>query len=178
MAEPIELYPPDLDWPAEFVRQRDLIEPCLVPKARLIEHIGSTSVPGLSAKPIIDIIVLVDDLETGSRCIPALEHAGFQYRADYADKTKFFLMKRHPEDGRPTHHLHIHEDADEVHRHLLFRDALRADAALRDAHSDLKQELAERHRDDRMAYSRHKTAFIDDVIRAMNGPPRRVAWDP
>lgn len=178
MSEAIELHAADPAWPAAFEAERVLILACFVTPPRLLEHMGSTSIPGLPAKPIIDIIALVDDLDAAQGCIPALEAAGWQYRADYTDKTKIFLMKRDAGDGHRTHHLHIHDNGDEVHRHLLFRDALRADDALRDAYRDLKQDLAERHRDDRMAYSRHKTAFIDGVVQHLSGPARRVAWDP
>ena len=177
MPEVVELQASDPAWPAAFERERALILPCFAEPPVLIEHMGSTSVPGLPAKPIIDIIVLVADLEMARPAIPALEAAGFQYRADYADKTKIFLMKRDGTGSR-THHLHIHEHAEEVRRHLLFRDALRADDRLRDAYRDLKQDLAARYRDDRMAYSRHKTAFIDTLVLGMGGPARRVAWDP
>ncbi|WP_332701604.1 GrpB family protein [Devosia sp.] len=178
MSEVVELHDADPAWPAAFERERKLILPCFAELPLLVEHMGSTSIPGLPAKPIIDIIVLVADLEVARGVIPALEAAGFEYRADYADKTKIFLMKRADSDGSRTHHLHIHEHADEVRRHLLFRDALRADDHLRDAYRDLKQELALRYRDDRIAYSRHKTAFIDRLVLGMGGPARRVAWDP
>ena len=178
MSEAVELVDPDSAWPAAFERERTLIEACWSVPPLLVEHIGSTAIPGLPAKPIIDMIVLVVDLEVGRASVPALEAKGFEYRADYADKTKLFLMKRHPESGLRTHHLHIHYNEDEVRRHLLFRDALRADDQARDAYRDLKQALAVRYRDDRMAYSRHKTAFIDQLIFSLGGPARRVAWDP
>lgn len=178
MSEAIELHAADPGWPAAFEAERVLILPCFSTPPLLLEHMGSTAIPGLPAKPIIDIIALVDDLDAAQDCIAALEAAGFEYRADYTDKTKIFLMKRDARDGRRTHHLHIHDDGDEVRRHLMFRDALRGDDALRNAYRDLKQDLAARHRDDRMAYSRHKTAFIDTVVQDMGGPARRVAWDP
>ena len=135
---------------------------------------GSTAVPGLVAKPIIDIIVLVDSLEAARPSIPALEALGFIHRADYSDTTKILLMKRRAEDQSRSHHLHVHEHEAEVRRHLVFRDCLRADNALRDAYADLKLDLADRFRDDRMAYSRHKTAFVDAVVRAAGGSDRRV----
>jgi GrpB-like predicted nucleotidyltransferase (UPF0157 family) len=178
MSEAVELHDADPAWPRLYEQERALILPCFLEMPLLLEHMGSTSIPGLPAKPIIDIIVLVADLEAARLAIPALEAAGFEYRADYADKTKLFLMKRDAGDGRRTHHLHIHDHAGEVRRHLIFRDALRADDGLRDAYRDLKQELAQLYRDDRVAYSRHKTAFIDRLVFERGGPPRRVAWNP
>lgn len=174
----IQLHAPDPEWSSAFIAERARIEPCFSVSPRLVEHMGSTAVPGLPAKSIIDIIVLVDHLEAGRAAIAGLEAIGFRYRADHADTTKIFLMKSDPVDGRRTHHLHIHDDADEVRRHLMFRDALRADDALRNAYRDLKVDLASRYRDDRMAYSRNKTAFIDNLVLSLGGPARRVVWDP
>ena len=178
MTDAIELSPADPNWPAAFTVARASILPCFHKPPLLIEHMGSTAIPGLPAKPIIDMIVLVEDLQQGHAAAVALEVAGFVYRADYADTTKLLFMKRDAGDGRRTHHLHVHEDADEVSRHLIFRDALRDDDTLRDAYRDLKQALALRFRDDRMAYSRYKTAFVDQVVRDHGGPARRVHWDP
>lgn len=178
MTEAVELEDADPAWSSDFEHHRSQILPCFEIEPLLIEHMGSTAVPGLPAKPIIDIIILVDHLDAGLKALPALERVGFVHRADYADPTKLFLMKRAADDGRRTHHLHIHDNAEEVRRHLLFRDALRADARLRDAYRDLKLALASRYRDDRMAYSRHKTAFIDTLVASHGGPARRVAWDP
>lgn len=177
MAEAIVLQDADPDWPAAFDRERTLILLCLPSAPVLIEHMGSTAIPGLPAKPIIDIIVLVDDLDAARAAIPPLVALGYQYRDDHADTTKLFLMKLSP-DGLRTHHLHLHDDAGEVRRHLIFRDALRADPALRDAYRDLKIDLATRYRDDRMAYSTGKTAFVDAVVASAGGPARRVNWDP
>ena len=76
MTEPVELHAYDPDWPAAFERERALIAPLFPQAPKLTEHMGSTSVPGLPAKPIIDIIVLVDDLAAGHAAVPALEAAG------------------------------------------------------------------------------------------------------
>ena len=177
MSEAVELAEPNPLWAAEFSATKHLLLPCFTVTPRLIEHMGSTSVPGLVAKPIIDIIVLVDALETVRPDIAALEAIGFVHRVDYADATKLVFMKR-AADGRRTHHLHVHEDAEEVRRHVLFRDLLRSDPQVRAAYAALKLELAARYRDDRMAYSRHKTGFIDEQIAAHGGPMRRVPWNP
>lgn len=177
MSEAIELVEPNPLWAAEFSAIKQLLLPCFTVTPRLIEHMGSTSVPGLVAKPIIDIIVLVDALETVRSDIATLEAIGFLHRADYADPTKLVFMK-YGDDGQRTHHLHVHEDAEEVRRHVLFRDLLRSDTEVRVAYAALKLELAARYRDDRMAYSRHKTGFIDTVVAAHGGPQRRVPWDP
>ena len=177
MTEPIELHPYDSDWPDAFERERAQIAPLLV-GARAIEHVGSTSIPGLPSKPIIDIIVLVDDVGAANTAIPALEAMGYGFWRDNPDKTKLYLAKGLPPAPRRTHHLHIHDDVDEVQRHLIFRDHLRAHPAAREAYLALKEDLASRFRDDREAYSTNKTAFIDKLILSLGGPPRRAALDP
>ena len=177
MTEPVELHAYDHDWPAAFERERALIAPLFPQPPKLIEHMGSTSVPGLPAKPIIDIIVLVDDLAAGHAAVPALEAAGYSFWRDNPDKTKLYLAKGLPPAPRRTHHLHIHDDFDEVRRHLVFRDHLRSSAAARAAYLALKEELAARFRGDREAYSKGKTAFIDELVLSLGGAGRRTPWD-
>lgn len=171
MTEPIELSAYDPAWPAAFERERALIAPILGTNAAQIEHMGSTSIPGLPAKPIIDVIVLVDDLEAARGAIPALEATGYSFWADNPDRAKLFLVKGLPPAPHRTHHLHIYENADEVERHLIFRDRLRAEPRLRDAYLALKTDLASRFRNDREAYTNHKADFINEVVR----PPSRPA---
>jgi GrpB-like predicted nucleotidyltransferase (UPF0157 family) len=174
VSEPIELHQPDPDWPAAFTRERDLVAPLFPEPPLLIEHMGSTSIPGLPAKPIIDIIVLMDHLEDARAAIPALEAFGYSFWRDNPDKTKFYLVKGLPPAPRRTHHLHIYDDEDEVERHLMFRDHLWANPEARDAYLAVKADLAARFRDDREAYSEGKTAFIDDLVQSIGGPARRA----
>ena len=174
MAEPIALFAPDADWPVAFERERNLILPLFPVPPRRIEHMGSTAIPGLPAKPIIDIIVLVDDLEAARPAIGPLEATGYSFWADNPDKTKFYLAKGLPPAPRRTHHLHIHDDEAEVERHLIFRDHLRANPSARDAYLALKEDLAARYRDDREAYSKGKTAFIDSLVASLGGPSRHT----
>jgi GrpB-like predicted nucleotidyltransferase (UPF0157 family) len=178
LSEAVELQPYDPGWPVAFEAERQLIAPRFRVPPLLIEHIGSTSIPGLSAKPIIDIIVLVEDLETARVAIPALEATGYSFWADNPDKSKLYLVKGLPPAPRRTHHLHVYEEEAEVRRHLIFRDHLRTYPEATAAYLALKLELAERFRDDREAYSKHKTRFIDDLVRPLGAPPRRVIWDP
>jgi GrpB-like predicted nucleotidyltransferase (UPF0157 family) len=178
VSEPIELQPYDPGWPAAFERERALIAPLFPEPPRLIEHMGSTAIPGLPAKPIIDIIVLVNDLATARGTIPALEATGYSFWADNPDKSKLYLAKGLPPASHRTHHLHIHDDEDEVRRHLIFRDHLRSRPEALEAYLALKTELAGRFRNDREAYSKHKTMFIDQLVLSLGGPPRRVTWDP
>ena len=178
MNEPIELHAYDPGWPAAFAREKARIVPLFPVPPLLVEHMGSTAIPGLDAKPVIDIIVLAERLEQARAAIPPLEATGYSFWAENPDKTKFFLAKGLPPAPRRTYHLHIYGDADEVRRHLVFRDHLRASAEARAAYLRLKAELAGRFRDDRDAYSRHKSGFIDEVVRALGGPQRSQPYDP
>lgn len=173
MSEAIELDAPDDAWPAAFAAEKALIAPLFTVAPRLIEHMGSTAVPGLGAKPVIDIIVLMDRLADARPAIPALEATGYRFWAANPDASRLFLAKGLPPAPRRTHHLHVYDDAEEVQRHLLFRDHLRANPPVRDAYWRLKRELAAQYKHDREAYTAHKNGFVDGVIERLGGPPRK-----
>lgn len=162
----------DPHWPDFYLAARDEVLHLLPQPPRLIEHIGSTAVPGLAAKPVIDIIVLLADMAPVAAAIPRLETVGYEFRPDASDSLHLFLRRYGP-DGSRTHHLHLHGDAGEVQRHILFRDRLRADAGIRQRYLALKEELAHRYAGDRAAYAEGKSAFIDAVVLAAGGPARR-----
>jgi GrpB-like predicted nucleotidyltransferase (UPF0157 family) len=161
----IHLEPYDPIWPVRFRRERELILSLMPQKPLAIEHMGSTSVPGLNAKPVIDIIMLVGNLDAVRPAIPALEATGYSYWAANPDTSKLFLVKGLPPAPHRTHHLHVYTDAAEFDRHVRFRDALRGDPALRDAYGKLKDGLAVRHRDDREAYTNAKADFIAAALK-------------
>ena len=156
--------PYDPAWPAKFAAERDFILRCFNGAPIAIEHIGSTAVPGLAAKPIIDDLVLVDDLEFGRTAIPALEGGGYSFWRDNPDKAKLYLVKGLPPAPHRTHHLHIYADRAELERHVVFRDRLRVDPAARQAYEALKLRLAAQHRGDREAYTEGKSAFIETLV--------------
>ena len=160
----IQIEPYDAAWPAKFAVERELVLACLPRPPLAIEHNGSTAVQGLAAKPVIDIMVLVENLAEGRAAISALEAIGYSYWRDNPDTSKLFLAKGLPPAPRRTHHLHIYADATELERHLRFRDRLRADPAMRKAYQLLKSHLATEHRHDREAYTDGKSAFIDGAI--------------
>lgn len=175
MSDAIVLVAPDPGWPAAYALARDEILSFLPMPPLLIEHIGSTAVPGLAAKPVIDIIVLVAHMAPALAAISQLERIGYEFRPEVSSPTRLFL-RRYGADGVRTHHLHIHTDHGDVRRHLLFRDRLRADATTRQHYEALKRDLARRHAGDREAYAKGKDAFIDAVVRAAGGPERRPFW--
>lgn len=164
----------DPDWPTAYLSAREEIVGVL-PALLLIDHIGSTAVPGLMSKPVIDIIVLLADMEPAREAMPQLERIGYEFRPEVSNPARLFL-RRIGADGVRTHHLHIHTDHDDVQRHLLFRDRLRADQATRRDYEALKRDLAIRHADNREAYAKGKDDFVDAVVRAAGGAERRPFW--
>ena len=158
---PVEIVPYDPAWPERFAAERRRLAGML-PGAE-IEHFGSTAVPGLAAKPVVDIIAFVSDLDAP---IPVLVERGrYSYPAEYnaALERRRWLCRPGPE--RREFHLMLTDSTEELERRLAFRDALRESAELREEYAELKRELAARHRDDREAYTAAKGEFIARVGR-------------
>lgn len=167
--EEIRIDPPDPSAAAKFAAERQLILSCFPTPPLAIEHFGSTAVPGLAAKPIIDIMALVADLADGQAAVPTLEAVGYAYSSGPPQWPRIVLIKGIP---LRTHHLHIHADAGEFRRHMIFRDHLRTHPDDCAAYQALKLDLAERFRTDRQAYSEAKSAFIDAIVAHAGGPAR------
>jgi GrpB-like predicted nucleotidyltransferase (UPF0157 family) len=157
--EPIQLAPADPEWPIRFEREREALEAAIGEWVEGgVHHVGSTAVPGLEAKPIIDILVGVADLEVARSCFGPLADLGYLY-APYLPAEMHWFCK--PDPARRTHHLHLVPVGSRRYRdELAFRDLLRADPQLAADYAALKRSLAERHRDDREAYTDAKGAFI------------------
>jgi GrpB-like predicted nucleotidyltransferase (UPF0157 family) len=148
---------PDPAWPARFARERERIAAALGAAALRIEHIGSTAVPGLPAKPIVDVLVEVADAEDEPAFVPALERAGYVLRV----REPGHRMLRTPELD-----VHVHvwtAGGEEARRHLAFRDRLRASDADRAAYAALKRELAAREWDDINHYAEAKGPLIREI---------------
>ncbi len=159
----IEVTAYDDSWPARFAEWRARLAAELGPVAIRIEHVGSTAVPGLAAKPIIDIQISVADPEGEERYVPTLEACGLTLRLREPGHRYF----RPPADRPRDVHVHVCEAGSAWERgHLLFRDYLRAHPAARDAYAELKRELAQRYPNDRLAYTDAKSAFIIDALDA------------
>lgn len=152
----VEVVEYDPSWPAAFEAERARLHPLLA--GAEIYHIGSTAVPRLAAKPIIDMIAVVDSYEIPIARLVA--EAGYRYpRAFNATLSKRRFLC-YPNAQTRTHHMHLVENPDELTRYLCFRDRLRADPALACRYETLKRELAEHHRHDREAYTEAKTEFV------------------
>lgn len=161
--EPIWLSPPDPSWPARFEQEREALEEAIGQWVEGgIHHVGSTAVPGLEAKPIIDILVGVRDLESARACFEPLAQLGYLY-APYLPEEMHWFCK--PDPAHRTHHLHLVSSGSRRFREeLSFRDRLRDNPKLAAEYAALKRELAERNREDREAYTEAKGAFIRAVL--------------
>jgi GrpB-like predicted nucleotidyltransferase (UPF0157 family) len=159
-SEVIVIVPYDPTWPAQFAAERAAVVAALGPFVRDIQHMGSTAVPGLAAKPIIDILVAVDSLDPAEEYIAALAPLGYQTAPGGATDRIFFLK------GVPrTHHLHIVLAGSWAHRrHIAFRDYLRAHPETVQAYEDMKRALAAQFGSNREGYTNAKTAWIADVV--------------
>jgi GrpB-like predicted nucleotidyltransferase (UPF0157 family) len=142
----------------EEARLREAIGEHLV----AIEHIGSTAICGLSAKPIIDIAAAVRQASDAERCVRPLENIGYEYRGESGIAGRYYFVKGEPR----THHLHMVELAGDFWRgHLLFRDYLRKHREIAEEYERLKRDLAIKNEMDRKAYTEGKGTFIEEVLK-------------
>jgi GrpB-like predicted nucleotidyltransferase (UPF0157 family) len=131
-----------------------------------IEHFGSTSIPGLASKPIIDMLVEVDSLdETRKRIVPVLQSEGYDYfwRPEF-DKPPFYawFIKRGP-GGIRTHHIHMVESDSKLWGRLLFRDYLREHPVEAKRYENLKMKLSRKYPEDRISYTKEKSSYIASI---------------
>ncbi len=178
--EEVAVVPYDPRWPEVFEEERIHLLLCLPPDlVGRIEHFGSTAVPGLSAKPIVDILVEVTSLdETKKRISPILEAQGYDYfwRPSIGNNTPPFyawFIKR-DKHGNRTHHIHMVEAHFEHWERLLFRDYLIEHPDIAQEYSRLKERLSKAHHGDRVAYTNAKTAFIKDVTERAKAYYRNI----
>ncbi len=163
--------PYDPNWPVLFLEEKEHLLACL-PHELIgrIEHFGSTAIPGLAAKPIIDMLVEVTSLEEARhRIVPVLESQGYDYfwRPTWGDDTPPFyawFIKRNRQ-GRRTHHIHMVESHFEHWDRLLFRDYLILHPLAAAEYQRLKVSLASEYPNDRIAYTNGKTNFIKRVMK-------------
>jgi GrpB-like predicted nucleotidyltransferase (UPF0157 family) len=169
----LEVVAYDPAWPGRYHWWRDRLAGHLTGTALRIEHVGSTAVPGLPAKPTIDIQVSVADLDDEFRYVPQIEQAGVQLRSRDA-LHRFFR----PFSGQPREvHVHVCQaESDWEREHLLFRDYLRSHPDARDAYAQVKWEAAAEWSDDRIAYTEAKTGVILDLLAAAEDWVSTDSW--
>lgn len=149
-------------WPKQFETLRSRLANVLGGLALTIEHVGSTAVPGLAAKPIIDIDVFLRSPNDLPHAIAALASIGYQHRGDLGIPGREAF--RAPA-GDLRHHLYVCPNNAEYQRHIAFRDHLRAHPGEADAYAALKRELADKFGEDREAYNNAKREFVESILR-------------
>lgn len=162
MAQTVEIVAYNPAWPELYLQKATRLKPLLGENLVALHHIGSTAVPGLAAKPTIDILAVVRSHTRLDACNPALEGLGYQPKGEYGiPGRRYFRML----DGE-VHLFHIHafeQGHSEIGRHLNFRDYLRAHPNDAGAYEELKRSLADRYRHDLKGYTEGKTDFIGEL---------------
>ena len=172
MGGPVVVVDYDPQWPARFERLRSIWAAALDGAALRIEHVGSTSVIGLAAKPILDVDIVIERRPVLPRVVDRLASLGYRHQGDQGveGRESFKLpdaararMKATP--NWAPHNLYVcAQDNLELRRHLAFRDWLRSHTKDAQAYATLKRELARRHADDRDAYCEAKTGFVESIL--------------
>ncbi len=166
ISEAVSIVPYDAAWPTRFIAERDRLA-ALAPELIAIEHVGSTAVPGLGAKAIIDIMAAVASLDVADLLVDRLTASGGYITSAEFNRTlrnRRWLM-RHA-GGRRTHHLHlVLADSPDWTECIRFRDVLRQDRDVSEQYAALKHRRAAEFGDDRDAYGDAKTAFIASAVR-------------
>jgi GrpB-like predicted nucleotidyltransferase (UPF0157 family) len=152
----IVLVPHDPRWAQAFEEARAAIMGACGEHVLEVLHVGSTAIPGIAAKPVIDMMPLLRRHEDGFACVPAMAALGFEFRGEAGLCGRHYFIKGQPR----THHVHMYQsDHPEVGRHIRFRDYLRQHPAQAFAYEALKRELAARFGSDTRAYSDAKSEF-------------------
>jgi GrpB-like predicted nucleotidyltransferase (UPF0157 family) len=163
----VEIVEYDPAWPAAYAAERERLAP-LLPAGVQLHHFGSTAVPGLAAKPVIDMIALVDDLDMPIAAL--VQRGGYQYPPAFNATLIHRRFLCYPTAAHRTHHLHLVDDPRELKRRLHFRDCLRDDPIIAGEYVTLKRALAERYQDDRDAYTEAKSKFVKRHTPTRSGP--------
>ena len=163
--QPVEVVDYDQGWPRRYQEERDRIAAAIGDALLAIEHVGGTAVPGLPAKPVIDLMLGVDDIERAGPAVAGLINLGYEYIPEFESQLP---DRRYFRRGTPdTHHVHmVPVSSDYFTEHLLFRDWLRSHPQAAEEYGKLKRGLAGRFPNDRDAYRAGKVPFIEMVVAA------------
>ncbi|MFB6236451.1 MAG: GrpB family protein [Halopenitus sp.] len=159
----VDLHDHDPVWRDEYEREVARLRDLLGDRIRDFEHVGSTAVAGVPAKPVVDVLALVDDLADATELVPVLEREGYAHRANDDVEDRVFLAKGPPTNR--THYLSITAVGSDTHREqVAFRDYLREHPETASAYATLKRSLASEYPDDRASYTAAKAPFIERVL--------------
>jgi len=160
----VRLVPYAPEWKDYFEREKAALRQVLGGQILDIQHVGSTAIPGMPAKPIIDIAIAVHDFEEARVNIPLIESLGYEYKGEFGIPHRHYFVKGEPR----LFHIHMSEITSVEWRNtLLFRDYLRQHQDAAQEYARLKQQLALKYPHDREAYLEGKTEFVEKVLRAV-----------
>ena len=175
VSDPIEVVDYDPAWPAQFEAWRARLAPALGSAVVRIEHVGSTSVPGLAAKPIVDIQVSAAKVDDEASYAPAIEALGVALRSRDSEHRYFRPAGNRKRDVQ----IHVTQAGTAWERtHLLFRDYMRSHPDAARAYAEMKRAAASRYTDDRIAYNESKTDFILDHLELAEAWAAETSWTP
>ncbi len=167
----VKLVPYSPEWPRLFAQEERLLRAAIGAYVVDIQHVGSTAIPGMEAKPIIDIAVGLRRLEDVEKCIEPLERLGYEYKGEEYPGS-FFFAKGDP--SRRTHYLHMVEwDSEAWRSYVRFRDYLRQHKEVAEEYARLKRELARKSRGNRDLYTPGKAEFVQSVLRMAEREDKR-----
>lgn len=150
-------------WKNEYLKEKTALEDALKNYDVDIQHVGSTSIVGCKAKPIIDIAIGVSNLEYGKKLIPILQEMGYYYDGRNDFGVRYFLKKC--ENDIETYFVHIEDKNSRIwQHHILFRDYMNLNPEEVIKYSDLKESLAQKFYDDRKSYTKAKETYIEEII--------------
>ena len=165
ISEPIRLVPHDPSWASAFAAEQQRLLSLFPLELRSIEHIGSTAIPGIAAKPIVDMLAGVDSMAVADALFEQVLRHGYSTSRAFNEMLpdrRWFMLSA---NGRRSHHLHVVVfESPTWRKHLLFRDRLRSNEALAQAYAELKAALAVRFEHDREAYTDAKSEFVASVL--------------
>lgn len=157
----VRLIPYTPEWKRYFEQEKNALQEVLGSTILEIQHVGSTAIPGMPAKPIVDIAIAVADFEEARVCIPLIETLGYEYKGEFGIPRRHYFVKGEPR----LFHIHMSEiTSTEWQNHILFRDFLCRHPEDAREYAQLKQQLALRYPHDREAYLEGKAAFIEGVL--------------
>ena len=159
------------NWPEMFKAESEILHDLLEDIAIGIHHIGSTAVLGMDAKPVVDLMVEATDLEIVQSMTDEFKKAGYEVLGESGIPGRHFITRNSA--GKRTHDIHIFQSAHkEIEQMILFRDRMRENASEAEAYSELKHDLASKHRHDPVRYTQEKTEFI---LRALDAQKSKVS---
>jgi GrpB-like predicted nucleotidyltransferase (UPF0157 family) len=166
MARTIEIVPYDKSWKNLYEIEKGLLESIFNNIILDIQHFGSTSIPGLAAKPIIDIMIIVDDINEVDKYNKVMGDEGYVIRGENGmPGRRYFVKMKNENSGNHTHHIHIYQNNNIcTSNYIIFRDYLKINNAVLKMYESVKKDLALKYRDNPLEYTNGKTDCVNKIL--------------